>query len=71
MWQVKRYDTIMETSADTELLLLLLFIKPPTAGHHQLKGLKNIFRAIFFIFIYKLQYEIMMAEGWKLEAGGS
>jgi hypothetical protein len=34
--------------------LLLLFIKPPTAGHHQLKGLKNIFRAIFFI--YKLQY---------------
>ena len=27
---------------------LLLFIKPQTAGHHQLRGLKNIFIIIFF-----------------------
>jgi hypothetical protein len=29
--------------------LLLLFIKPQTAGHHQLRGLKNIFKAFFII----------------------
>ncbi len=28
--------------------LLLLFIKPQTAGHHQLRGLKNIFNNFFF-----------------------
>ncbi len=30
-------------------LLLLLFIKPPTAGHHQLKGLKTFLRRFFYI----------------------
>ena len=30
-------------------LLLLLFIKPQTAGHHQLRGLKNIFIEFFMI----------------------
>jgi hypothetical protein len=29
--------------------LLLLFIKPQTAGHHQLKGLKNILWQFFYI----------------------
>ncbi len=35
--------------------LLLLFIKPPTAGHHQLKGLKKHFRAIFLYTNYNMK----------------
>jgi hypothetical protein len=30
------------------LLLLLLFIEPHSARHHQLRGLKNIFRYFFY-----------------------
>jgi hypothetical protein len=37
------------------LLLLLLFIKPPTAGHHQLKGLKTFLGRFFLYTNYNIR----------------
>jgi hypothetical protein len=39
---------------------LLLFIKPQTAGHHQLRGLKNIFIIIFFLDYNNVQSDRMV-----------